>query len=260
MPVVRDVASSLGADALVFDWVDEFSERVLTRSTKHKRRLSRWEDAMADSADVVFLASRSLADRRRPGDTDTWVIPHGTASVLPATSSIAELEGVPRPRIGFVGSISEWVDHNLVIDLANKRPQWSFVLVGPTLVGVGELKKLPNVTWLGERPHEQISDFIQSFDVGLIPYRVGAGTQAVSPVKLREYLAHGVPVVSSDLPELGEFGEGVYVGHGTDGFLSAIEKALADERPTPRDDPTWGERVETMTKHIDDVLGHRHHA
>jgi glycosyltransferase involved in cell wall biosynthesis len=259
MPVVRDAATLVGADLLVFDWADDFSERVLTRSSNHSRRLAHWEDEMAEDADLVFLSSETLATRRCPASSNASVIPHGTLATQTGPGTLEELAGVPRPRIGFVGAINEWIDRDLLRDLARARPDWSFVLVGPAEVSLGGVQDLPNVIWCGERPHHEVSRFINEFDVGLIPYRSASGTVAVNPVKLREYLAQGLPVVGSDMPELRPFGEDVFFGDGAAGFAEAIERALARGHRAPLSVPTWGNQVDTMVDHVSRALDGRGH-
>ncbi len=252
MPVIRDAAAGLGADLLVYDWSDDASAHVLTASPAVRRRIAGWETAMAKAADLVFVASAELLRRRGGGNPETHLIPHGAPDSPRSTTRVPHaVDRLPHPRIGFVGSITEWTDVGLVEELAASRPDWSFVLVGPVRTRVNGLRARDNVLLTGERPHEEIPALLRAFDAGIIPYRVTPATTAASPVKLREYLAHGLPVVSVDVPEVRPFAPPVRLATGADAFAEALAEALAEgRRPPGRGAPTWDERVDEMAAHV----------
>ncbi len=261
LPVIADAAAALGADLLVYDWSDDASQRVLSSSVRQRRRLGQWEDEMVRRADLVFVASAELLRSRGSANPNTHVVPHGSPGehrqgrdvVMPSPS---ELAGLARPRIGFVGSISAWIDLPLIEGLARARPKWSFVMVGPVKTSVRTLRRLPNVTLIGERPHEEIPAFLAGFDVAIIPYRVTPAMAAASPVKLREYLEAGLPVISVDVPEVHSFAPRVQVASGIEGFLREIEGALARRRPRRRipKGESWDERASEMIARMDQAL------
>jgi glycosyltransferase involved in cell wall biosynthesis len=255
VPLVADASRDLGADLLVYDWADDAAEHVLFASAARRRRIAGWEEAMLRRADVVFVASGELLRRRGSPNRRTYLVPHGwPPPAEPAPAVLPELEAIPRPRIGFVGTISEWVDLDLLATLARARPRWSFVLVGPRRARLNGLRALPNVAVLGPRRHEQVSSVLTALDVALIPYRVVPATASASPVKLGEYLAHGLPVVSSDLPEVRAFVPPVRIAEGPEGFLEAIDGALAGGSGAPPAAAPWSERVDEMVEHIEEAL------
>jgi glycosyltransferase involved in cell wall biosynthesis len=153
-----------------------------------------------------------------------------------------------------VGTVSEWVDIDLLDGLAEARPSWSFVLVGPVRVRADRLLRRPNVICLGPRAHDQVGALMSGLDVGLIPYRRAAATEVASPVKLHEYMAYGVPVVSTDLPEVRQFAPPARIASGPEGFLASIDEALREGRQAPRRGPSWDERVERMVQHVVEAL------
>jgi glycosyltransferase involved in cell wall biosynthesis len=109
----------------------------------------------------------------------------------------------------------------------------------------------------GERPHEEIPSYLAGFDVAIIPYRVSPAMAAASPVKLREYLAAGLPVVSVDVPEVREFGPTVRVASGPVEFLEHIEAAVVEKRARRRKVPktaSWDERADEMAARMDEAL------
>lgn len=256
LPVIADVAAALDADVLVYDWADDASEHVLFGTKSQRRRIAAWEDAMLRRADVVLVASAELLRRRGSPNPRTHVVPHGAPRLRGRRSPVpVEVESLARPRIGYVGTVSEWVDLDLLAKLADARPSWSFVLVGPVRARAEALRSRSNVLVVGSRPHDEMSGFLRGFDVGLIPYRVAPATEAASPVKLHEYLAHGLPVVSTDLPEVRRFVPRVRVATGTEGFLHAIEAALGGGRQPPAPGTPWEHRVDEMVGHVEEALG-----
>jgi glycosyltransferase involved in cell wall biosynthesis len=256
MPVIRDFARAAGADALVYDWCDDAAAHVLSKSEKQRRRIARWEDEMVAAADVVFVASQSLLDARGSSNPNTLVVPHGSPR---RQGRAQERRANGAPTVGFVGSITQWTDLELVDRLAAERPDWRFVMVGPVKTRVGALRRRGNVVFTGERPHEEIPGYLDSFDVAIIPYRITAATTAASPLKLREYLASGLPVVSVDVPEVHGFGDDVEIASDADGFLAAIERAVATGRrpAAAAAQGSWEERVEEMAGRVTEALGRR---
>jgi glycosyltransferase involved in cell wall biosynthesis len=259
LPVIADTAEALRADLLVYDWSDDASEHVLSRSRSQRRRIGEWEAQMAARADLVFVASAELLRSRGSPNERTHVIPHGAPRRARRSRSRpeapAELADLPRPRVGFVGSISDWIDLELLDAMARERPEWSFVMVGPVKTRVRELRRRPNVTFTGERPHDEIPAYLGAFDVAIIPYRVTPATTAASPLKLREYLAAGLPVVSVDVPEVRPFVPPVRVAAGAGAFLEQIEAALAGGRPRRVSRAgSWDDRAEEMLKLLSEAL------
>jgi glycosyltransferase involved in cell wall biosynthesis len=143
-----------------------------------------------------------------------------------------DLRDVPRPIIGFFGGID---DHTFDLDfmarVAAMRPQYSFVFVGRTSIDCTPMTRLPNVTMLGQRPYDQIPRYGRCFDVCLMPWRQNRWIEACNPIKLREYLALGKPIVSTPFPELESWGDAAYVASSSGEFALAIDRALADRSP-----------------------------
>src|SRR5690606_13415752 len=103
------------------------------------------------------------------------------------------------------GTLRDWVDLDLIANVAKARPELSFVLIGQVLTDVTRLHGLRNVYLLGQRDHHELPAYCKGFDVGFIPYRVEERMQFVNPLKLREYLSAGLPVVSTPIPEVARY-------------------------------------------------------
>src|SRR5205823_1099693 len=108
----------------------------------------------------------------------------------------------------------------------------TFVVIGKATVSTAPLEGLRNVRLLGQKPYEALPAYCRAFDVGLIPFRLDELTMKANPLKLREYLAAGLPVVSSDMPEVRKYGDLVHLAAGVDGYERAIEQALGERGET----------------------------
>lgn len=164
------------------------------------------EAEICRSADLVIASAEDLAERCRQYSDNVHYVPHGVdhahfAAALEALELPDELAAIPSPRIGFFGLIHEWVDIDLIGRLADRLP-FSFVLIGATDQDLGELVARPNVFHLGRKPYSELPSYSRGFDAAIVPFRTSELTHSVNPIKLREYAAAGLPVVSTGLPEV----------------------------------------------------------
>jgi glycosyltransferase involved in cell wall biosynthesis len=160
---------------------------------------------------------------------------------------------VKGPVLGFFGLIHEWIDLELIAALARRRPDWTVVLIGKASVDVGALRELPNVKLLGRRPYESLPGYCKGFTVGLIPFAVNELTRNVNPIKLREYLSAGLPVVSTALPEVQAYSESCHVAGSTEAFIEACEAAVRGDTPELRRRRSDAMARETWQAKIEDL-------
>src|SRR5438128_11112355 len=141
-----------------------------------------------------------------------------------------------RRVIGYVGGLHQWVDQNVLVDVARAMPDMTFALVGPEQTDTSALRGCANIHLLGIRPHQELPRYVKAFDVGIVPYRLTEYTANVYPTKLNEYLAMGIPVVASDLPEIRRFnaehGEVVAVAADAGRFAAAIRSSMNGSAPS----------------------------
>lgn len=193
------------------------------------------EERLIRSVDQVIVHSPRLLRKKGSLNPATALVPNGVDyhAFADPQPEAADLQAIPHPRIGYVGVIKKQLDLALLLALARRRPDWSFVFVGP--VGhLGEkaalwqaLVALPNVHAPGARPARDLPAYAQHFDVGQMCYDVNDYTNSIFPLKLNEYLASGRPVVSSRIESVLPFGEVVGFATGVDEWESALAAALA---------------------------------
>jgi hypothetical protein len=132
-----------------------------------------------------------------------------------------------RPIAGFYGSISEWLDLELLEAVVRRMPHWNFVLIGKAVVDTSALRGLPNVHLLGPRPHHELPRYSQHWNASLLPFRNNAQIQACNPLKLSEYLAAGRPVVSTPFPALKPFRSLISVADSVESMVNALEDSVS---------------------------------
>jgi glycosyltransferase involved in cell wall biosynthesis len=149
------------------------------------------------------------------------------------------LEALPHPRIAFHGAITATkLDFRLIAELARLRPGWSIALVGPVGAGdpttdVSALEREHNVHLLGARRHHELPALLRGADAAIIPYLINPLTSSIFPMKVYEYLAAGLPVVSTRLPALSGLDE-ISFGADAGSFAEALEGELAADGPERR--------------------------
>jgi glycosyltransferase involved in cell wall biosynthesis len=193
------------------------------------------EAALLQRVDQVVIHSPALWEKKRHLAKRAAFITNGVDYAAYATSAPepADLQSIPRPRVGYVGVIKGQLDIPLLVALARRHRDWSFVLVGPVRslgtdeAAYQELARLPNVHPLGARPVAALPAYTQHVDVALMPYDLDDYTKYIYPLKLHEYLAAGVPVVGTPIRTLRDFGEVVSLASSPDEWSAAIEASLA---------------------------------
>jgi glycosyltransferase involved in cell wall biosynthesis len=197
----------------------------------------RWrkEERLILESDVTFVTSESLKQRRDKVAQRLGVIPNGIPEFFFKSPSADPdpIDQIPHPRIGYLGNVFSLLDYAMLHEICVRRPEWQMIFVGPIQKEslVRALRELPNAHFVGRRPHERLPSILSRFDIGLMPFLVNDFTNPLTPLKLFEYMGAGVPVVSTDLPNLQEFRKLIrLVPNTADAFESAIDETLAADR------------------------------
>ncbi len=225
-PLIPRIPHSL----LVYHCVDDLASAPRMPSDM----LRRAETELLREADVVFATSRRLALQC---GAEAHYLPNVVdfahfSRAREAGPIPADLAAIPRPRVGFIGAVSEYkVDFDLIAQVARLRPDLHWVLVGT--VGEGQpwtrldKMRLPNIHFLGHKAYAELPDYLRGFDVAAILAQRNAYTQSMFPMKFFEYLAAGRPVIAGETPALDEFREAFWHVSGTDEVVESIDEILS---------------------------------
>jgi len=256
-PDVADFARYFGEEAVVYYCVDAFGEfRGYNRELIERR-----ERELLRRSDVVITTSEPLFESKRVHHPNVHLVEHGVdhrhlARALDEQTPIpADVARWPRPVFGFVGVVGDWVDVPLVAELARRRPDASVVIIGPRSATFGTAGLPRNLHWLGPREHRLLPGYLKAFDVGLIPFRQVPLTHNANPIKLYEYLAAGVPVVSTSLPAVRPLAGSVWLADDAAATAAACDEALRHNSPAARSDRSrlmiahsWTRRLEEISE------------
>lgn len=253
---------------LVYDCVDEYTAFPEFRQAKEWMRER--ERALCERADLVFCTAPELYQRKRVFNPDHTHLVHNVGDAEhfehasdPDLRIPADLEAIPHPRIGFIGAVSDYkLDVEWLLHAAEKRPDWSIVVIGPTGIAdpgtdVSALAAAPNVHLLGHREYAKLPAYLKGFDVAVIPYRINDYTRSVFPIKFFEFMATGRPVVISKLPALEAYHDAVLVADSAPQFVARCEEALAnpdrgrEARVALARKHSWPARIAELMAHIE---------
>jgi glycosyltransferase involved in cell wall biosynthesis len=233
-PMQRWVFDALPLAGKVYHCYDEY-----TCSPDGVFKLERWEveRQLLREADITFATSETLAVRRRPLARRLEPLPNGMPAFFlePPVVTADPIDQIPHPRVGYIGNVFSLLDYGLLEAVFSRRRDWQLVFIGPVEkeANVKRLRRLPNVHFLGRRPHESLPGMMARLDVGIMPFVVHDFSRPLSPLKLFEYLGGGLPVVSTDLPELRVMNHLIrLVPNQPQAFETAITETLGQDRPS----------------------------
>ena len=266
-PHIGVLAGRLGEDLAVQYCVDDYASFPGVDADA----IAAMDEALSRNADLVFVTSETMVPRKQAVAKRVVLSPHGvdvehfrkaTDAGIPLPEEMRSLTGAV---IGFFGLIETWIDLDLVQTLADRHPEWTFVMIGRVAVPAAQAPVRKNILFLGARPYQQLPDYGRRFDVSIIPYRFTQQVHHANPIKLREYLAMEKPIVSVPTPEITKFADVVRIATTADEWEMAIRDALAapdpaGERAAMRaaaDAMTWNARLTRVDAIVADALAGR---
>jgi len=235
-PMALPLADSVKPDMVIFDKMDELSAFKFAPPELIAR-----EAATIARADVVFTGGQAMFEAARgrhadlhcfPSSIDTAHFGRARDRALPEP---ADQVAIPHPRIGFFGVIDERFDVALLREVAAARPDWQFVMLGPTAkIDPAYLPCADNIHWLGGKAYADLPAYLAHWDAGWMPFAINDATRFISPTKTPEFLAAGLPVVSTPITDIiRPYGEEGLVAIANDGptTIAALEAALLGPSP-----------------------------
>ncbi|HWJ07093.1 MAG TPA: FAD-dependent oxidoreductase [Steroidobacteraceae bacterium] len=227
-PMALPLIDPLQPRAVVYDCMDELSAFL-----NAPRQLVQRESALLKRADLVFTGGPSLYRSKKSRHPSVHCFPSSVDAQHFASARTDAPTSNERPTLGFFGVLDERVDRELIGALADARPDWDFIMVGPVVkIPVESLPQRPNIRYLGQRSYEELPGLVAQWDVCLLPFALNEATRYISPTKTLEYMAAGKPIVSTPINDVVEcFGSIVHVASTPAAFIRACEASLKE---TPR--------------------------
>ena len=249
-PMALAWTADLTPSAVVYDCMDELS---LFRGAPPE--LLPRERRLLEAADLVFTGGPSLFEAKRDRHPEVHLFPssidaaHFARARASAGPQPPDQAALPGPRLGYFGVLDERLDVDLLAALADLRPGWQIVLLGPVVkIDPADLPRRPNLHYLGRKEYADLPAYLAGWDVALLPFARNDATRFISPTKTPEYLAGGRPVVSTPIRDVvrpyGEQGL-VEVAGDAAGFAAAAERCLALARDRPAYE-RWLRRVDEL--------------
>jgi UDP-galactopyranose mutase len=232
-PMALSWTRHLAPVGIVYDCMDELSmfKNAHPELTVREREL-------LTSADLVFTGGMSLFEAKKDKHPRVYLFP--SSIDVPHFAAARRIEHdpddqkhIPRKRLGFCGVIDERMDLNLVREVADERPDWHWVMIGPVVkISQSDLPKRPNIHYLGMKSYTELPSYIAGWDVAVLPFARNDSTRFISPTKTPEYLAAGRPVVSTSIHDVAvTYGAGglVHIADHPHAFVAAVECAMAED-------------------------------
>jgi glycosyltransferase involved in cell wall biosynthesis len=266
VPHPGSLANAFGEAMVIYYCIDDYA----ALPDVDARAVAEMDAHLTSRADQVFVASEPMLQQKRRVKASTVLAPHGVDVELfartgdPMLGIAPAARDLPRPVIGFYGLIEAWIDLDLIAAIAERRPQWTFLLIGRLAVDAGSLRTLRNVVFAGPQPYRSLPQWAKAFDVAIIPYRLTRQVMRSAPLKLREYLATGKPVVAVPAPEIERFAGLVRIAQGAEEFIRGIEDALAHDTDADRTRRmaaiaamTWDARIREVVEVVEQRIAEK---
>lgn len=263
LPASAPVSGTLGEEFVVYHCVDEFS----AFSDTNGKHIAELEERLLRKADLVITSAERLRENKAKVNPNTVLVRHGVdyqhfvKACDPATKIPEDIAKLPKPVIGFFGLMADWVDQEAIIATAKAHPEGSVVIIGKVApdCDVSAMKAVPNIHFLGRQPYASLPGYCRAFDVALMPFTVNELTLNANPLKVREYLAAGLPVVSTDIPEVRKVGL-CKLATSTEDFVRKVDECLAEGAGPTREraerifHESWDARVEEIRGHVGEAM------
>jgi glycosyltransferase involved in cell wall biosynthesis len=247
---------------VVYDVLDDLAiYEPNERGMPVERTVTHHHRPLIEEADVVIASNPVLLERHRSERRDLILVENGVDLDRFKPDGPVEPAGSDNRVIGFHGALALWVDLALMAEVARLRPDLSFRFVGPVdpLVEVeaAKLAALPNVDLLPAQPSSRIAEYVRGFSVGVLPFVINEMTLAVTPLKMYEYMASGIPTVATPLPACVDH-PAVYTASNAESFVSGIDVALMmtggqrKELRVQAEAASWGQRILPLLERLEE--------
>lgn len=243
-----------------FDWAEDWPAYFQEFSVSRKKKITKLESEIIRQADLVFTVSQELLERAKEINADSFHVFDATVPELFRNNSLIEprdMRSLVKPVIGYSGTIYTRLDVDLLLELSRVFFNCAFVFVGEVLkfnsINISELKKQPNVYFLGVKEYQRLPAYLMNFDVCIIPYLQNPVTAV--PTKIYDYLATGKPIVSTAFSQNELFKDLIYIAHSPKEFILRLTQALSEKDPVLTKSRIDAAYVNTWAKRVEDMMG-----
>jgi hypothetical protein len=241
----------------IFDWAEEWSEYFTELSYERRKSIKTLEKKLIREVDLVFTVSQDLAAEAKRIRPDAYRIMDGTVFEvfdIMEEHIPGDMQDIKKPIAGYLGTVSDRIDIELLQAMSRRFPFMSIVLIGDILyprVDISKLRDFKNIYLLGSRNYEELGSYARLFDVCILPYLIRPYTPP--PTKIFDYLATGKPIVSIFLPELAGFADLIKLAHTKEEFMDLVREsldehdtAMSNKRRQKAKDNSWSARVDQI--------------
>lgn len=265
-PMAIPFTDHLKPELVVYDCMDELAAFKFAPVA-----LKENEKTLLAKADVVFTGGYSIYESKKNSHHNIYPFPSSIDKDHFGTARITRKDPedqahIPHPRFGFFGVIDERLDIDLIAKAAELRPEWQFVIIGPVVkIDPATLPRLTNIHYLGGKSYKELPQYLSGWDVALIPFAMNESTKFISPTKTPEYLAAGIPVISTPIKDVvSPYGDNklVHIASTPQQMVNCGDKILKSKRKK-----AWLQKVDSflagnswdktwsqMAKHIETEL------
>lgn len=245
-PLALLFSEHLSPQLIVYDCMDELSAFKFAPPA-----LKQTEARLFEKADLVFTGGQHLYEAKKDLHHNIHPFPSSIDKIhfqkaRTHKENPEDQQAIPHPRFGFYGVVDERFDIDLLGKIAELKPDWHFVIIGPVVkIDPSTLPKNNNIHYLGGKQYKELPQYLAGWDVAIMPFALNESTKYISPTKTPEYLAGGKPVISTSIRDVVKpYGEHqlVYIADTAEEFIKAGETILAEQQ------------YETWLKKVDEFL------
>jgi UDP-galactopyranose mutase len=264
-PMMLGWSAHLRPLATIYDCMDELSAFKNAPAELRER-----ERDLFDRADVVFTGGHSLYEAKKGQHANVYAFPSSIdvshfSKALGIVDETPDQEAIPFPRIGFVGVIDERLDIGLLGEVADLRPDFHFIMIGPVVkIDERDLPRRANIHYLGGKDYSELPSYLSGWQAAMMPFAINESTKFISPTKTPEYLAAGLQVISTPIRDVvNPYGDEklVYIASTAEQFAAAIDTALSADLAEHREraaeflaDISWDKTFAAMSDLVERVV------